>query len=198
MRARKIHRIIGIILLLPFFGWALTGLIFFLKPGYEGAYEVLMPKAYLVNTQLPIYVNPGWTELRSMSTILGDHLLVKTRSGWVHLDPKNNQPKPPPNEEDLRRLMKDAFSSHPERYGDIVSVTGSTVTTTTGVEITLDWNRMTLNQKGKDTNRIDLLYRIHYLQWTGIKSVDRVVGLTGLALLLVLTTLGAWLALKRG
>ena len=198
MRARTVHRVIGIILLLPLFGWALTGLVFFTKPGYEGAYEVLTPRTYLVNTQQPINPEPGWLELRSMTTILGNHLLVKTRSGWKHLDPKNNQPRQPPTEEELRKLVQDAFSTNPQRYGGIASVNGNTVTTTTGVEVTLDWNRMSFQQKGKDTDRIDLLYRIHYLQWTGRKSVDRVVGLTGIALVLMLTTLGALLALKRG
>jgi uncharacterized iron-regulated membrane protein len=197
MRARKIHRVIGIILLIPFLGWALTGLVFFIKPGYEGAYELLAPKTYLVDTQVAISPQPGWLELRSMRTILGDHLLVRTKSGWKHLDPQTNQPRNPPSEEDVRKLLKDAFASHPERYGEIAAVNGNTATTTTGVEVTLDWNRMSLQQKGKDTDRIDLLYRIHYLQWTGIKSIDRVVGLTGIALVLVLTTLGAWLAFRR-
>jgi hypothetical protein len=198
MRARTIHRVVGIILLLPFFGWALTGLVFFLKPGYEGAYEVLSPKTYVVDTQVPISPQPGWLELRSFRTILGDHLLVKTRSGWTHLDPQNNQPRPAPSEQDLRILLKDAFVINPQRYGEISSVDGNTVRTTTGVEVTLDWNRMSLQQKGKDTDRIDLLYRIHYLQWTGIKSIDRVVGMTGIALVLILTMLGALLAFRRG
>ena len=47
------------------------------------------------------------------------------------------------------------------------------------------------------TDRIDLLYRIHYLQWTGIKKLDNVLGMLGIALVIVLTTLGAWLAFKR-
>jgi hypothetical protein len=55
---------------------------------------------------------------------------------------------------------------------------------------------MSLQQRGKDTDRIDLLYKIHYLQWTGVKSVDRVVGFVGLMFVLTLTTLGAWLAFK--
>jgi len=197
MRVRTVHRVSGIILLLPFFGWALTGLVFFIKPGYEGAYEVLTPKTYLVNTQQQINPEPGWLEMRSLSTILGDHLLVKTSSGWQHLNPKDNQPRQPPTDEELRKLVKDAFSTNPSRYGEIADVNGNTITTTTGVEIILDWNRLSLQQKGKDTDRIDLLYRIHYLQWTGVKSIDRVVGLTGIALVLLLTTLGAWLAFRR-
>ena len=198
MRIRSLHRIIGIILLLPFFGWAITGLIFFIKPGYEGAYEVLAPKTYLINTQLPINPAPGWQEVRYVRTILGDHLLVRTRSGWVHLDPATNQPREPPRESDLRRLLEDAFTTNPARYGNITGVNDNTVKTSTGVEVTLDWNRMTLQQKGRDTDRIDLLYRIHYLQWTGVRSVDRVVGLIGIALVLTLTSLGAWLAFRRG
>jgi len=198
MRIRSLHRIIGIILLLPFFGWAITGLIFFIKPGYEGAYEVLAPKTYLINTQLPINPAPGWQEVRYVRTILGDHLLVRTRSGWVHLDPATNQPREPPRESDLRRLLEDAFTTNPARYGNITGVNDNTVKTSTGVEVTLNWNRMTLQQKGRDTDRIDLLYRIHYLQWTGVRSVDRVVGLIGIALVLTLTSLGAWLAFRRG
>jgi hypothetical protein len=198
MRIRSLHRIFGIILLLPFLGWAITGLVFFFKPGYTGAYEVLAPKTYLINTQLPINPAPSWQELRYLRTILGDHLLVRTRSGWVHLDPATNQPREPPKETDLRRLLEDAFTSNPARYGKITAVKDNTVKTSTGVEVTLDWNRMSLQQKGRDTDWIDSLYRIHYLQWTGVKSIDRVVGLVGIALVLTLTTLGAWLAFNRG
>jgi uncharacterized iron-regulated membrane protein len=198
MRVRSLHRVIGIILLLPLFSWAITGFVFFVKPGYEGAYEVLAPKTYLINTQLPISPAPGWQEVKYLRSILGDHLLVRTRSGWIHLDPATNQPREPPSESDLRRLLEDAFTTNPSRYGSITAVNDNTVTTSTGVEVTLDWNRMTLQQKGRDTDRIDLLYRIHYLQWTGIKSVDRVVGLVGIALVLTLTTLGAWLAFRGG
>jgi hypothetical protein len=198
MRIRSLHRILGIVLLLPFFGWALTGLVFFIKPGYEHAYEILTPKTYPINTQLPISPEPGWQEVRYLRTILGDHLLVRTREGWTNLNPENNQVRNPPTDEEIRRLLKDAFSLNPGRYGDVTSVNGNTITTNTGVEVTLDWNRMSLQQRGKDTARIDLLYRIHYLQWTGMKNVDRVVGFVGIVLVLTLTTLGAWLALKRG
>jgi hypothetical protein len=57
---------------------------------------------------------------------------------------------------------------------------------------------MSLQQKGRDTDRIDRLYRIHYLQWTGVKSIDRVVGFVGDCLALVLTSLGGWLVLEEG
>ncbi len=102
-----------------------------------------------------------------------------------------------PNESEVKLLLKDAFTANPSRYGNISRVSGDTVWTDTGVEVNIDWNRMSLQQKGKDTERIDLLYRIHYLQWTGVKKVDRIAGFTGLVLVMALTTLGAWLALKR-
>jgi len=185
------------VLLLPFFAWALTGLIFFIKPGYEGAYEQLSLKTYPLNTQSPIGPEPGWQELRLIRTILGDNLLVRTRSGWVNLDATTHQPRNPPSEDQLRTLLNDAFTANPSRYGQISTVNGNSVTTSTGVEVTLDWNRMSLQQKGKDTDRINWLYSIHYLQWTGVKSIDRVVGMVGIGLVLLLTVLGALLAFKR-
>jgi hypothetical protein len=197
MRARKLHRSIGIVLVLPFFGWAITGLIFFIKPGYPAAYETLSPRTYPLTGALPINPDPAWLELRSLRTVLGDHLLVRTNSGWQHLNPTDKQPRTRPNESEVKLLLKDAFSVNPARYGNISRVSGDKVWTDTGVEVSIDWNRMSLQQRGKDTDWIDLLYRIHYLQWTGVKSLDKIVGFTGLVLVMVLTTLGAWLAFKR-
>jgi len=197
MRTRTVHRIIGIILLIPFVGWAITGLVFFIKPGYTGAYEVLSPRFYPINKQLLLTEDPNWLEVRYMRTILGDHLLVRTDSGWMNLNPNDKRPRSAATDDETRRLVQDAFSMNPKRYGQIVSVNGNTVTTDTGVVVTIDWNRMSLQQTGKDTKWIDSLYRIHYLQWTGVRSIDRVVGLTGITLVLILTGLGASLAFRR-
>ena len=35
MGTRRAHRMLGLILLLPICGWAVTGFVFFIKPGYE-------------------------------------------------------------------------------------------------------------------------------------------------------------------
>jgi len=94
-------------------------------------------------------------------------------------------------------LLKDAFSANPRRYGEIVSISDSTARTSTGVQVRLDWTTLTLQQQGTDTAWIDLLYKIHYLQWTGFKSVDKAIGFVGLILVMSLTVLGAALALKR-
>ena len=199
MRARTLHRAIGIVLLVPFFSWAITGFIFFLKPGYAGAYEVLSAKTYPLNEQaVSINSNPSWREIRYMRTILGDHLIVRTDAGWSQLNPSTYQVRQWPTDDEVKLLVKDALSANPHRYGEIVNITGDSITTTTGVEITLNWNALSFQQRGKDTDRIDLLYRIHYLQWTGVKKLDNVLGLFGVSLVIVLTTLGAWLAFKRG
>jgi len=197
MRIRRLHRLIGIILLLPFLGWAITGLVFFIKPGYTGAYEILAPKSYPLDGTLSISPDPAWREFRYLRTILGDHLIVRTDRGWSHLNPKNMQPRSKPTEEEIKLLLTDAFSANPQRYGRIASISDHAVKTDTGVNVTLDWNRMSLQQRGKDTDWIDTLYQIHYLQWTGIKSVDKVVGLIGLLLVIALTMIGARLAISR-
>jgi hypothetical protein len=54
-----------------------------------------------------------------------------------------------------------------------------------------------LSQRGRDTDRIDALYRIHYLQWTGSQAMDKVLGFLGLSLVVALTGLGARLAFRR-
>lgn len=198
MKARTLHRVIGIILLLPFFGWALTGLVFFIKPGYEGAYEVLSVKTYPLDRPLTINPDPAWLEFRYFKTVLGEHLLVRTAAGWSHLNPADKQLRNKPTEDDLRALLKDAFLANPQRYGNVSMVSGETAVTDTGVEVTVDWDSLSLRQRGRDTDRIDLLYKVHYLQWTGVTVIDRVVGMAGIALVLALTALGARLAFKRG
>lgn len=198
MKVRTLHRFIGVILLLPFLAWAVTGFIFFLKPGYADAYEILSPKTYPLDQAVSVSPKSDWLEYRYFRTILGDHLLVRTDKGWQHLNPTNGQPRVRPTQSEIELLLKDAFTANPLRYGDISSVSDNTAQTNTGVEVTTDWANLSLNQRGKDTDRIDLLYRVHYLQWTGVKSLDKVLGLLGLTLVMVLSVLGGWLAFRKG
>ena len=197
MKARTLHRVIGLILLLPFLAWAATGFVFFLKPGYAGAYEILTPRTYPLDRAASITPDPGWLEYRYFRTVLGEHLIVRTEKGWLQLNPIDKQPKNPPTRADIELLLKDAFTANPIRYGELSDISGATARTSTGVEVTVDWNSLKLQQRGRDTDRIDLLYKIHYLQWTGVKTVDRVLGFVGLTLVIVLTVLGAWLAIRR-
>ena len=185
-------------------GWAVTGFVFFVKPGYGGAYETLTPKTYPMDDAPPIgrglenqaALHP-WLEYRGFRTILGDHLLVRTAAGWHQLNPRTLQPIAAPTDDEVRRLVTDAFTANPQRYGSIVRVDNGVIHTDTDVEVTLDWNRVTLQQHGRDTDRIDRLYKVHYLQWTGNKSLDRVLGFVGLVLVLASTALGVRLAFGR-
>jgi len=194
---RKLHRLAGIVMLLPFLAWAVTGFVFFTKPGYGAAYDALSIKAYPIERALAVQPDPAWRDVRFVRTILGLHLLVRTAAGWSQLDPDTLQPRPAPAEGDIQRLIADAFTVNPARYGRIVQLAGGVATTDSGAVITFDWNRLALQQRGRDTDRIDLLYKVHYLQWTGQKTADKVLGLAGLTLLIVLTFLGAWLAFRR-
>src|SRR4051794_28731464 len=132
MTVRKLHKLVGLVLLIPFFGWAITGFVFFLKPGYTAAYEILTPRTYPLSIGPETPVDRGWKEIRYLKTILGDHLLVKTNQGWLQLDPKTLQPRGVPNETELRTLLNDAFSANPSRYGQVANIIGTTAVTNTG------------------------------------------------------------------
>jgi len=197
-RARKLHRLLGIVLLLPFLSWAATGFVFFLKPGYAAAYEILPIKTYPLVEPCMVQPAGGWLEVRCLRTVLGNHLLARTGADWRQLTPADGRPRERPSAREIELLLEDAFRANSPRYGSVASLSGLTARTTTGVEVTLDWDRMSLQQRGRDTDRIDLLYRIHYLQWTGFARVDQLFGGIGLALVLALTLLGARLAFRRG
>ena len=193
MKARRLHRVIGMMMLLPMLGWAATGLVFFLKPGYSAAYEMLALRTYPLEGNVTITPQPAWLEVRASRTILGRHLLVRTTSGWQHLNPDTMTERAAPTPDEVKALLTDAFTAHPQRYGTITAVTGNVVTTSTHVQVTLDWKRLSLQQRGRDTDWIDRLYKIHYLQWTGVQAVDKVLGIVGLVLLVGLSGLGLWL-----
>jgi hypothetical protein len=195
-RIRKLHRIIGLVMLLPLMAWAITGAIFFLKPGYAGAYDVPQIKTYPIGIIAPVSPDPAWLEYRLLKTALGEHLLVRTTQGWQQFDPITLQPRAEPTADELRTLFSDSLASNPARYGHIINIEGLTATTGTGVRVTLDWNRLTLTQYGGDTGWIDRFYKIHYLQWTGIAALDKVLGGLGILLVLALSLLGARLFFK--
>ena len=197
IKSRKLHKITGLILVLPMLAWTITGLIFFIKPGYQGAYEQLSIKTYPLSASLVVIPKKEWREVRLIHSILGEHLLVKLDNKTVHLDPVSLAVKAIPSEQELKTLLRDAFSRNSERYGDILRVNGLSAKTTTGVEVKLDWANLRLSQSGQDTQLINQLYKIHYLQWTGHQTVDQFLGVLGLILLILLTFLGVRLYIKK-
>jgi hypothetical protein len=195
-KSRKTHKIIGLILVLPMLGWTLTGLIFFIKPGYGEAYEQLLLKTYPLEKSILVTSSMNWKEAKLIKTVLGHHLIVKTGGKVIHLDPVSLMPKESPTDKQYKLLLEDAFHNNKERYGKISSINGYTAHTTTGVEVNLNWQRLSLSQKGQDTHLINLLYEIHYLQWTPFKGFNQFLGIIGLLLLSTLTVFGIRIYLK--
>ena len=193
LQVRRLHRIVGMIMIIPFLGWALTGLVFFTKPGYTEAFESLSIKTYGNQEQLSFPVNEEWLEVRMFTSILGSHLLVKTINGSEHLNPTTLHTLALPPKQDIWRLVEDAISMNPKRYGNIVTVIGNQIETDKNVTIQLNWSQMLLSQEGRDTALINTMYKIHYLQWIGIEIVDRILGLLGLGLICTLAILGVLL-----
>jgi hypothetical protein len=196
MRSRKTHKIIGLILVLPMLGWTLTGLIFFIKPGYSGAYEQLKLKTYPLEESIVVSSSMKWEEAKLIKTILGHHLLVKAAGKVKHLDPVSLLPKEIPSSMQYESLLVDAFSKNKERYGNVVSIKGYKAHTSTGIEVNLDWQRLTLSQTGQDTKIINLLYKVHYLQWSPFKGFNQLLGIVGLLLLITLTVFGIKIFVK--
>jgi hypothetical protein len=195
---KRLHRLVGLILLLPMLGWAVTGAVFLFKPGYEGAYEQLQIKHYPLAETLAIQPLPGWQKLTVVQTILGSHLLVSVEGEPLHLNMHTLKPVLQPSPGEIQQLIDDAISHSRQRYGEVIEIDNLMVHTSTGVEITLDWQRLALRQSGEDTRLINTLYKIHYLQWSSLAELNKVLGIVGLLLLVTLTLLGIKLSFKRG
>lgn len=194
---RRIHRFLGWCLILPFFVWALTGLVFFIKPGYQAAFSSLTVKTYPISKVVQIIPKPEWQEIKLLQTVLGIHLMVKQSDSWQQLDLNDLTVRPQPSADALQLLIKDAIKADPERYGQDLRTTEQGFVTDTGVQIQLDWASLSLSQQGKDTELINNLYKAHYLQWTGQKTLDQGLGMIGLVLLMLTTALGIRLLIRR-
>ncbi|TQV87290.1 PepSY domain-containing protein [Aliikangiella coralliicola] len=197
LKMKKIHQYLGLLMLLPFLAWAVTGVFFFVKPGYKQAYEKLSIQTYSL-AQLPeVATEPGWQEMRWVRSILGLHLLVRESDKWHHIDPQTMQVNDTPTMRQVRRLVDDAVQMNPQRYGNIQTIEDLKVTMDTGVVINLNWSQLKFYQKGPDTHFINRMYKIHYLQWTGIETIDRVLGIIGLTVVVILALLGTLMTFRR-
>lgn len=196
MKRKTLHKLLGLLLLAPLFIWALSGTIFFLKPGYQAAFAPLALKTYPLASTGTVIPKPQWQELRLLRTALGNHLLVKEHGQYRHLDSSTLLPAAPPTQSQLRLLLTEAMASDPERYGYLTRLADNIGYTSTGVELTLDWNRLQLRQQGDDTRLINGVYRMHYLQWTPYAGLNRVLGFVGLAMLLGLALSGCVMLMR--
>lgn len=196
MYIKRLHKILGLVMLVPLLLWAITGFIFLTKPGYGDAYKQLQPKLYPINQTININAS-AWTEVKIYRTVLGEHLLVNDQGEWRHLRHTDLHEQAFPSEQKISLLINDAISKNKDRYGNIHRIEGQKIYTDTGVVITLDWPTLSLKQEGKDTRLINMLYKIHYLQWLDSPSLNQLLGFTGLALLILLSAMGLTLLLKR-
>lgn len=192
---RRFHRLLGLVLTLPFFAWCVTGIFFHLKPGYRTAYAMPRVKTYPLETLPTATPGPEWHRIQWVRTVLGLHLLVVDAGKNRHLDPVTGGDWSP-DETQIRRLLEDALAEDPLIGGRIVALDGLTATLDNHREVTLDWENLRLSQKGRDTRFINWMYEIHYLRWTGIRPLDKVLAPLGLVLVLVLlaTGLRLWVA----
>lgn len=191
----RVHRWTGVVLLTPLLAWCLTGLIFLIQPGYGAAYEALPVQGYPLTEPLTITPQEDWLEYKVLRTVLGTHLLVRNETGWRHLNAATLAPFEA-DEQQRRSLISDAIAQNIERYGRLLETQTDPYLTSSGTEIRLQWNTLSLQQYGVDTRWIDRMYRVHYLQWTGVKSLDKVLGVFGLLLLIIMSVTGVRLLLR--
>lgn len=189
----RLHRWAAIALVAPLVVWSFTGLLFHLKPGWKRAYDTLSIEKPLENPNVTaIQSLPPFKRLELFNTALGPMYRLD-RATLV--DATSGKPRSPLSIEDARMLAQDAVarSSQRDGYGSFMDVKADESTVHVrfaNAMVDVDRASGSLYQHGADTERIDWLYRIHYLKWTGVAKVDRVLAVTGLALI--------WFAMGAG
>ncbi len=174
----RIHAWCAIVLVIALVVWSVTGLLFHLKPGWDRAYDMLSIERGETREELDTAIGP----------------LV--RKGGV-LD------RGPLTEDEARTLAVDAVSrsAHARAYGAAVATTVTDATVRVrfsgGAVVSVDRAGGYVSQRGADTDRIDWLYRMHYLQWTGHRSLDRLIAVLGLVLIWVVMVPGVVLFVRR-
>lgn len=203
----RIHRWLAILLVVLLVVWSLTGLLFHLKPGWSRAYDQLTIERRDVSLQLatlqPLASLPGGAaRIELFDTALGPLYRLRTAKGTELLDARTGEPRSLTSD-DARLLAADAIrrSSHRASYGDIASIRvredTARIELTGGPTVSLGLRDGRMSQEGADTRRIDWLYRIHYLQWTGNAAVDKVLAVAGLALIWAVMIPGIVLFVRR-
>lgn len=200
-----IHRWAAIILVSMLVVWSITGLLFHLKPGWDRAYDPLSVKRdepIDVASVVPIasvITKPSSVEL--FATVLGPMYRVTTKDGSSIIDASTGKPRTFTGEE-VTRLVDDAVSRSPfaNRYGAHVGISGGDINAIryAGDQIvTFSPTTMRVSQEGRDTKRIEWFYRLHYLQWTGNATLDKILAVGGLVLIWIVMIPGVVLFVRR-
>lgn len=221
MTLRRLHRLGGLVLVLPLVVWMATGLLFHVKHRYAEAYEPLA---------VPFTANALWGRAVFSPAMLQDRgvldvgpaVLATHPRGlvvWcgqqggrpVAIDSASGDTVPEATEETARLWLRDAVraSAHSARYGDVLRVEPTTVRSSRtaaedpafrfhlagGKRVTVDRVTGELSQTGDLNDFIDLTYRLHYLQWTPWKGVNAAIVLLAVPLVLGLALSGLRMAL---
>lgn len=213
MWAARCHRLIAVLMALPFLLWTATGLLFHVKPGWDSAYEQLSAvqpgRAVAPNALRPLSALTRAPVLSAelLPTALGPLYRVKFATGGGQrealFDARGGQRISPLDDERARTLIDDAVgrSAHPAHYAAVERVqTGIgqlTVHYAGGATVAIGRTGARLRRAGADRERIDALYAVHYMKWTGHPGVDRVLVLFSIVGTWLTTALGLWL-LWRG
>ncbi len=193
----KLHKIIGIILALPFIVWALTGLLLIPQThSLQNQYQIKV-KQYPIIKKFTIVPHAFWQSYTVIRSVLGYHLIVKTDTGYVHLDPVTFENKNKPNAEFLKALINDALSPKRKDYGTVVKTDGNSFVTTTGLKLKLNWNKLEITIENKPHTFRNTLLQIHRFEWTGDEQIDRALLFAGGLLAFFEGVLTLWLLFKR-
>lgn len=196
----RLHRFAALALVAPLVVWSITGLLFHLKPGWKRAYDMVSIEQPLTTTNVTAVQSlPPFKRLELFGTALGPMYRLD-RS--VLIDATTGKPRSPLSIEDALTLAQDAVARSQQRagYGALVDAKADESTVHVhfaNAVVDVDRASGSLYQHGGDTERIDWLYRIHYLKWTGVASVDRVLAIVGLGLIWFAMFAGIVLFVRR-
>ena len=174
----RVHRAVAIALVAPLVVWSVTGLLFQLKPGWGRAYDLL-------------------------DVARGRDETLDTAIGPLHRGAHGQLVgRGPLTVDEARALAIDAVARSPFRddYGAVRAATIDRDVVRVdfdGAVVEVGRDDARIAQHGGDTDRIDWLYRLHYLQWTGVAAIDRVLAIVGLVAIWVAAAAGCVLFVRR-
>jgi hypothetical protein len=203
----KAHRWLAILLVVLLAVWSVTGLMFHLKPGWARAYDMLSAERggplHPGALAAPSVVGDDVTSFELIDTVLGPLYRVSSASGSALYDARSGARRSPLALADAKTLALDAVgrSAHASEYGELetADLRGDTavIAFSGGATVEVGLRDARMSQRGGDTDRIDWLYRIHYLQWTGNRTIDRAFAIAGLALIWAVVIPGLVLFVRR-
>jgi hypothetical protein len=220
---RAAHRVAGLALVVPLVLWTVTGLLFHVKPGWNEAYESLAAPPPGPLPWERVVFSPAAVKARGLLDP-GPVALAPHPSGLVAyfglregrpaaVDGTSGDAIPLASEDASRAFAVAAISAsrHAASYGTVVSagpaehrsaLTGAVnpallFRTSGGKRVLVDRITGEVSQSGDLNERIDLLYRVHYLQWTPWKPVNAGLVLAAMLLVLLAAASGTRLAFTR-